>query len=124
MIILGIITILWGSVGGFDWVSDCWSCYDSDYIKEIARLTELNKDYLEFLKLKENILSSRNYDIFEYKRQIKELIDLNSILKDNLSNAKTIIFSLEDQLYVDDNVVSEEISGDVSGDVSGDLDNK
>jgi hypothetical protein len=63
----------------------------------------LNKDYLEFLKLKENILNNRNSDIFEYQRQIKELTDINDMLKNNLSNAQTVIFSLEDQLYVDEN---------------------
>ena len=111
-VFLGIISV-WGVVGGFDWVFDCWSCYDSDYLKEIARLTELNKDYLEFLKLKENILNNRNYDILEYQRQIKELIDINDILKHNLSNAQTIIFSLEDQLYVD---VDDDNANNDSGD--------
>ena len=104
-VFLGIISV-WGVVGGFDWVLDCWSCYDFDYFKEIARLTELNKDYMEFLKLKENILNNRNYDILEYKRQIQELEDINSIFKNNLFDAQTIISNLEDQLYGDNVSVS------------------
>ena len=49
----------------------------------------------------------------EYQRQIKELIDINDILKHNLSNAQTIIFSLEDQLYVD---VDDDNANNDSGD--------
>jgi len=54
---------------------------------------------MEFLKLKENILNSRNLDIIEYKRQIAELEDINRILNNNLKNSKNIILELENQLY-------------------------
>lgn len=91
-----IIIVLWWMSGGLDWVTESWN--DFMYF-EINRLTELTNDYMEFLKLKENILNSRNLDIVEYKRQIAELEDINRILNNNLNNSKNIILELENQLY-------------------------
>lgn len=91
-----IIIVLWWMSGGLDWVTESWN--DFMYF-EINRLTELTNDYMEFLKLKENILNSRNLDIVEYKRQIAELEDINRILNNNLQNSKNIILELENQLY-------------------------
>lgn len=90
--------------GGFDWVTESWN--DFMYF-EINRLTELNNDYMEFLKLKENILNRRNLDIVEYKRQIAELEEINRILNINLENSKNIILELENQLY--ESISEEEI---------------
>ena len=91
-----IMIVLWWMSGGLDWVTESWN--DFMYF-EINRLTELTNDYMEFLKLKENILNSRNLDIIEYKRQIAELEDINRILNNNLKNSKNIILELENQLY-------------------------
>jgi len=94
MIIGGIILILWGAVGGFDWIYDSYDSFMYEYTKLIDELYSSNHNYVKTLMYKDAIIDSKIRTIEILEQQVKDLEKVNDLQQQNLDIA-TIILSKE-----------------------------
>lgn len=95
MIIGGIILILWGGIGGFDWIYDSYDGFMYEYTKLIDELYSSNHNYVKTLMYKDAIIDSKIRTIEILEQEIKYLESVNNIQQQNLDIANQILLKEE-----------------------------
>jgi len=91
MIIWEIILILWGVIGGFDWIYDSYDCFMHEYTKLIEELYSSNRNYVKTLSYKDAIINSKIKTIEILEQQVKELENVTDLQQQNLDIANQIL---------------------------------
>ena len=91
MIIGGILLILWGGIGGFDWVFDSFDCFTYEYTSVIEELYSSNHNYVKTLFYKDAIIDNKIRSIELLEQEIKFLKQVNEIQQQNLKIANQLL---------------------------------
>jgi len=105
MIGIGIITILWGVVGGFDWIFDTCDCITMDYYSVLNELKSNNHDYQEIIKHQNNILSMNEKEINNYKQFLDSKLNYIYRLESEMENLKDFLNLQQDRLDSANNIL-------------------
>jgi len=83
MIIWGIITLLWGIVGGFDWILDTIQCWN--FVEHFPQLLEIKNIVIpvETDDIQNTIIS--NIDFSSYKKWKESMLFINPDVLQDLS---------------------------------------